>query len=433
MKTLYIECSMGAAGDMLMGALLELIPDRQKFLDTMNGLGLDGVHVDAEPSVKCGITGTHIRVTVGGAKEQSNDVHINGHIHERDNGHAHEHDNGHTHENDDGHMYEDDDIHMHEHHHGASMQDIKNILENMDVPKKVISDALAVYEIIAEAESRVHGRNVSEIHFHEVGSKDAIADIVGCCILFDEIGADRVIVSPVTTGFGQVRCAHGILPVPAPATALILQGIPAQSGTIRGELCTPTGAALLKHFADEFGNMPVMATEKIGYGMGNKDFEAANCMRAMLGNTDESADFIVELCCNLDDMTPEDIGFATEIMMKAGALDVYTTAIGMKKSRPGTMLTVMCGKNDKDKMIQLIFKHTTTLGIREYYCRRTTLDRLTGIIDTQYGAIHYKEATGFGVMRRKPEYEDLKRIAEENEESINKIRAEAVKSLGNAD
>lgn len=313
------------------------------------------------------------------------------------------------------------------------MKDIANILKNMDLSQKIIDDALAVYGIIAEAESAVHGRSVDEIHFHEVGNKDAIADIVGCCILFEEIGADKVIVSPVTTGFGQVRCAHGILPVPAPAAAFILKGIPIRSGVIEGELCTPTGAALLKYFAGEFGSMPVMTADKIGYGMGDKDFEAANCVRAVYGASDIQDDCIVELCCNLDDMTAEDIGYASETMMKEGALDVYTTAIGMKKSRPGTMFTVMCSESDKDRMTELIFKHTTTIGVREHYCRRTTLERSFGIAGTAYGTIRYKRSKGFGVVRTKIEYEDLKEISLKTGMSFDEIRKEAYKCMKKED
>lgn len=427
LKILYIECMMGAAGDMLMGALLELISDKQSFIDKMNMLMPGSVEVKASPCVKCGITGTHVNVTVNGIEEKSED--ITGRVTENESTSEHEsgHEHGHHHE----HVENDgnESGHGHGHHHGYSMQDIKDILQGMDISQKVIDDALAVYGIIAEAESAVHGKSIDEIHFHEVGNKDAIADIVGCCILFDEIGADKIIVSPVTTGFGQVRCAHGILPVPAPATAFILKGIPARSGVIEGELCTPTGAALLKYFADEFASMPVMTADRIGYGMGSKDFEAANCVRAIYGDSDIQDDYVVELCCNLDDMTAEDIGYASETMMREGALDVYTTAIGMKKSRPGTMFTVMCSENDKDRMTELIFKHTTTIGVREYYCRRTTLERSFGIADTTYGPVRYKKSKGFGVVRRKIEYEDLKEISLKTGMSFDDIRREAFKCM----
>ncbi|HJD40479.1 MAG TPA: LarC family nickel insertion protein [Candidatus Blautia stercoripullorum] len=257
MKTLYIDCQMGAAGDMLMGALLELVPDRKKFLEKLNQAGIPGVRIEAQKSVKCGITGTHMEVLVNGEEEESLDLPS-----EENNGHS---------------------GHSHGHHSHFSMEDITGIIDGLHVDNKVKEDVKNIYQIIAKAESQVHGRPVSEVHFHEVGAMDAVADITGCAMLFHELGAVKIIVSPVTTGYGQVRCAHGILPVPAPATALILRGIPCQGGRIEGELCTPTGGALLKYFATEYGRMPQMIMEKIGYGMGKKEFEAANCIRAILG------------------------------------------------------------------------------------------------------------------------------------------------------
>ena len=243
---------------------------------------------------------------------------------------------------------------------------------------------------------------------------DAIADVTAVCYLMDKLKADKVVASPVHVGSGTVKCAHGLLPVPAPATANILTGIPIYGGAIKGELCTPTGAALLKHFVEKFGDMPAMAVSKIGYGMGKKDFEAPNCVRAMLGESEDQAERILELSCNLDDMTGEAIGFAMEVLLEAGALDVFTTAIGMKKSRPGIMLTILCPGEDKEKLLPLIFKHTTTLGIREKVCNRYTLTRRTDIVQTPYGPVRKKIATGYGVERSKYEYEDLAKLAREN-------------------
>lgn len=287
------------------------------------------------------------------------------------------------------------------------------MIGHLDLPDQVRRDVLAVYELIAEAESHAHGMPVDQIHFHEVGSLDAVADITGVCMLINELAPDQVITSPVHVGFGQVRCAHGILPVPAPATAYILKDVPVYGGEVRGELCTPTGAALLKHFSAKFGSMPVMKVSKIGYGMGKKEFERANCVRAMLGETGDSKDEASELCCNLDDMTPEAIGFAQERLMEEGALDVYTVSIGMKKNRPGVMLVCMCRTKDKEKMVRLLFRHTTTLGVREYNCARYTLKREIKSVDTQYGTVHIKESSGWDVKRRKTEYEDMARIARE--------------------
>ena len=315
MKTLYLECNMGAAGDMLTAALLELTGDKQAFLDRMNALGLPGVRVDAEPSVKCGITGTHMHVTIDGAEEEPGDDghHSHEHEHHDDHDHPHDHDH-HNHEHDHEHHHDHGYPHDHDHghHHHASVKDIDGIIGGLDVSEKVKADARAVYALIADAESRVHGRPVTEIHFHEVGTMDAVADVVGVCLLMEALAPEQVIVSPVHTGSGQVRCAHGILPVPAPATALILEGIPSYGGQVKGELCTPTGAALLKHFADRFGNRPVMAVEAVGYGMGKKDFDQANCVRAFLGESEGVKETVTKLECNLDDMTGEDLGFAEE-------------------------------------------------------------------------------------------------------------------------
>ena len=417
MKTLYLDCGMGAAGDMLMAALLELCTEqeKEKFLDTMNHrLGLPGVTVEAEPAVKCGITGTHMAVKVHGEEEGSHD---HGHSHE----HTHSHDDSHGHE----HTHSHDDSHGHEHTHSHShsrLHDIEHIISHMEVSEQVKAVVLAVYQLIAEAESHAHGVPVEEIHFHEVGTMDAVADVTGVCLLMEQLEIGQVIASPVHVGSGQVRCAHGILPVPAPATAYMLQDVPIYGGSIQGELCTPTGAALLKHFVSRFGAMPVMKVAAIGYGCGKKDFEAANCVRASLGETLEGADEVVELCCNLDDMTPEALGFAQEELLAAGALDVYTTAIGMKKCRPGVMLTCMCRREQADQMKELLFRHTTTLGIREYVCSRTTLQRTIKELDTEFGTLHRKEVSGWGVQRGKLEYEELAEIAREKGMSLEEVR-----------
>lgn len=424
MKTLYLECNMGAAGDMLTAALLELYPHPEEFVQRMNGLHIPGVEFKAQPAVKCGINGTHVSVTIHGEEEESQDVHLH-HDHAHEHHHDHEHDHEHDHDHDHHHDHDHGHDHSHTHgqgHHHAGMGDIRHILSHLEIPQQVREDALAVYELIAQAESHAHGCPVEEIHFHEVGTLDAVTDVVAVCWLIHELAPDQILASPVHVGCGQVRCAHGILPVPAPATAYILQGVPTYGGAVQGELCTPTGAALLKHFVKEFGPSPVMRVEKIGYGMGNKEFEVANCVRAMLGETQENRQSVVELCCNLDDMTPEALGFAQERLWEGGALDVYTTGIGMKKNRPGVLLTCMCREEDREKMISLLFAHTTTLGIREKVCNRYTLTRSQRTVDTVYGPVRIKESTGWGVSREKPEYDDLARIAREQGITLEQVK-----------
>lgn len=401
MKILYLDCGMGAAGDMLTAALLELLPEPDRFVEELNGLGIPGVRFRRERSVKCGIVGTHMSVTVDGAEECLGGE--DGHP-----GHTRDHEAG----TGSGHA------HRHSHRH-SGFGDIEHIVrEHLSLPEKVREDVLAVYGLIAEAESAVHGVPVTEIHFHEVGTLDAVADVAAVCLLMNRLAPDRVVVSPVHVGSGQVRCAHGVLPVPAPATAFLLKGIPIYGGSVRGELCTPTGAALLKYFATDFGDMPVMRVRAVGCGMGKKDFEAANCVRALLGDGEDREDIVLELSCNVDDMTGEAVGFAMEQLLKAGALDVYTVPVGMKKSRPGTLIRVICREEKREALTEQLFRNTTTLGVREAQTRRYVLDRRISELETPYGPVRRKDAFGYGVARSKYEYEDLARIAGERGVSI---------------
>lgn len=439
MKTLYLECGMGAAGDMLTAALLELMPDPDAVVAELNGLGIPGVEFSKEAMSKCGIGGTHMTVKVHGEEESEEMFH---HHHEdHDHGceaHDHHHDHEHSHEEHDHHHDHDHSCEAHDHHHEhthehshdghhhhhhSSLHDIKHIVcDHLNLPEQVKQDVMAVYGLIAEAESHAHGVPVTEIHFHEVGTMDAIADITAVCLLMHHIAPDQVIVSSVHVGSGHVHCAHGILPVPAPATAYILNGVPMYGGAVKGELCTPTGAALLKHFATRFGDMPVMRTEAIGYGMGKKDFEQANCIRAMLGETEDAGDSVLQLECNVDDMTAEELGFAMETILAAGALEVYTVPVGMKKSRPGTLLSVLCHEDQKEKLVRVIFQNTTTIGVREHSCSRYTLKRSFETVQTPYGEVQKKISSGYGVTREKYEYEDLARIAREQGISLAEVR-----------
>lgn len=383
MKTLYIDCAMGCAGDMLTAALLELHPDRDGFIARMNdALGGKAV-LSAKPDRKCGVMGTHVTVLINGDEEGEPERH---------------------------------------HHHHTSVAEITEFIDAVPLADEVKDNAKAVYTHIAEAESRVHGHPIENIHFHEVGSLDALADVLSVCELMHELAPDKVLASPVNVGSGFVKCAHGVLPVPAPATELILRGVPIYSGQIKSELCTPTGAALLKHFAEDFVPMPVLRVERAGCGTGKKNFETANVVRVLLGEADEQKERIIELVCNLDDMTPEELGFTMEELFRLGALDVYFTSIGMKKSRPAVMLTCMCRSDKRDEMLRCIFKHTTTLGVREYVCNRYNLTRSIDTVQTEYGAVRIKKAEGYGVKRSKAEYDDLAKLARENDTTIAEIR-----------
>ncbi len=404
MKILHFDCAMGAAGDMLSASLLELFDDRDAVLRELNALGVPRVRFEAEEAVRCGVRGTHLKVTAAG-REEDDYLHDHG---------GHSDDQGHDHSNGHGHG---GPSHAH-----RSLSDVEAVVEGLSLEEPVRRDVLAIYDSIARAESAVHGVNVTEIHFHEVGSLDAIADVAAFCLLVHKLSPDRITASPVHVGSGQVRCAHGLLPVPAPATALLLRGVPIYGGDIRGELCTPTGAALLKYYVNSFGPMPSLRTEKIGYGMGRREFPAANCVRAFWGETDGGTEEMTELRCDLDDMTGEDVAFACRMLREAGAPEVFTTAIGMKKDRPGVMITVICRPEQAREMAELLLRHTTTLGVREALCRRYVLERRTETADTSLGPVRKKISDGYGIRREKWEYEDLARLASDTGRTLREVR-----------
>ena len=423
MKTIYLECKMGVAGDMLAAALLGLVDDSEATVNELNALGIPKVKYRLDESSKCGIKGKHLSVLIDGKEEEPSDDTEHGADHDH-HGHGHSHEDEHDHHHDHEHSHDEEHHHHHDHEH-RTLYEIEDIIENLNVCKEVKSDIREVYQLLAEAESSVHGVAVDQIHFHEVGNMDAIADITAVCYLMHKIDPDRIIVSPINAGGGTVRCAHGILPVPAPATAHLLREIPFyESDRIKSELTTPTGAALIKYFADIFDNQPVMRVSKIGYGMGKKDFPQANALRALLGTSNEETEQVIELACNVDDMTPEEIGFATERLLKEGALEVYTVPADMKKNRPGSVIYCMCRIEDREKILEKIFMYTTTIGVRENICNRYVLTREIGKIDTPYGEVRVKKSSGYNVSRSKLEYDDLAGIAVRTGKSIIDLRKE---------
>ncbi len=426
MRTLYIECNMGAAGDMLTGALSELLPDPEAFVAMMNAAGVPGLRVERVAKSTCGILGTHMRVEIGGAEELCPDLPEGApesearefrqeieHEHEHGHDHDHEHEHVHEHEHDHGHTHDHEHAHGHDHggHHHASLAEVCAQIDGLKLPEEVRAEAKAVYGLLAEAEAHAHGCDAESLHFHEVGMLDAIADVCAVCLAMRILAPERVVVSPVHTGFGQVRCAHGVLPVPTPATAYLLRNMPASAGSVRGELLTPTGAALLKHFATEFGWMPAMRVERTGVGVGTKEFPAANCVRAFLGEDGAGDEDVYELCCNLDDMTGEAVAFAAEELMNVGALDVWLTPIQMKKGRPGVELSCLCKPGDRARMEEAMLRHTASIGVRGQRLERRTLPREKGSVETPYGAVGVKISRGADFTRAKAEYEDAARAA----------------------
>ena len=400
MRFLYIDAAAGAAGDMLTAALLGLMDNEETALKMLNDVGFTGVEWKLGKVKRAGIEANHVKVLVHGTEE--------GHEH-----HAH---------------HEEDDCHEHHpyHHHHTTLAEVHEIIDGLKLTDTVKNNAKAVYDLIAEAESKAHGVAVGEVHFHEVGMLDAIADVVAVCLLMEELSVDKVVVSPVNVGFGKVKCAHGIMSVPAPATANLLTGIPVYPGETESEMCTPTGAALLKYFGTYFGKMPNMTLHKTAYGAGNKDFEGfANVVTVHFGDGlghGETDTEVIELSANVDDMTGEEAAFAIEKLMEAGALDVSVENILMKKGRPGMFFRVICNEAMREFMAEQIFKYTTTIGIRETLCSRMILEREIKEYNTVLGKVRAKRVTGFGTEREKIEFDDLKALANEHDMSLKEIK-----------
>ncbi len=379
MRELFIDVSRGLAGDMLGAALLELFDDPASMVEKLNAIGIPGVYYRLEKAKSYAISGSHLHVEYFGEEEGREE---------------------------------------HRGHHHRTLGDIREIIDGLNLTDVLKKQVQAVYQKIAEAEAKVHGTEVELVHFHELGAMDAVADITAACYLVDALNVSRVTASPVCTGYGSVRAAHGVMPVPAPATARLLEGIPCYAGQIEGELCTPTGAALVCHLANFFGQMPSMTPLAEGYGLGHKDFGQLSCVRTILGETEET---IIELCCNVDDMSPEAVGFAIEELLRGGAVDAWYEPIGMKKTRPGLLLSCLCREENRDEIVRLLFKHTTTIGIRETLCRRYVLKRKEELLTTPYGPVRLKISEGYGVERRKEEYDDLSRIVREQNLSLREL------------
>jgi hypothetical protein len=393
MKRLHIDCSMGAAGDMLAAALLELHPDPDGVLARLGAAGIPGVAFRREPAVRGGIAGTRLVVSVGGCVEDGT----------APRGHARE----------------------------RHLEDLLTLVASLSLPADVRAAVADIYRSLAEAESRVHGRPVGEVHFHELGALDAVADIAAVCLLMAELAPGEVTATPVNVGGGTVKTAHGLLPVPAPATALLLEGIPSCGDPeLARELCTPTGAALLRHFVKRWGPMPPMAATAVGHGAGAADFPGrANLVRCTLGETPESGgglaeEEVVELVCNLDDMTGEELAFAAERLFDAGALDVATLPATMKKDRPGHILTALCAPDRRLAVLAALFRHTTTLGVRGRTCHRWTLTRRDDPVALPDGTVvRRKVATAPGLRRAKYEHADLADLARARGISLRELLA----------
>ena len=390
MRTIYLDCNAGASGDMMLGALCGLLDDPCELEDMVRAAGVPDVEVRVENASSSSVSGIRVRVLVRGEEEHQGD---------------------------------------HHHHHHSTRGSISDVISGLNVSESVKRHALEIYGSIASAEAEVHGMPVDEIHFHEVGALDAVADVVGTCMLMEKLGAERIVASPLRTGYGQVQCAHGILPVPAPATALLLRGVPVYAGDVEGEFTTPTGAALVSHFAHEYGRMPAMTYDRVGTGFGSIETEGvADMLRAFIGESDPGMPTMTQIECNLDDMTPEDIGEAIAVIMDEGALDVSVLPATMKKGRPGHMMVVLCRDADRERMAMSVIRNTSTIGARMHRCERVELSSRFETVSTVYGDIRVKISEGHGMTKWKPEHDDIAKAAERSGTSQEEVRREVIRS-----
>ena len=385
MKTLYFDCSSGISGNMTLGALTEIIGDEEFLINELKKLNVDGYHIEISKKVKNGITGTYVDVIL-------------------ENEHHHEHHEEHDH-----------DEHHHHHEH-RNLEDVNKIIDNSSLDENVKDLAKRIFLRVAKAESKVHNKPLEEVHFHELGAIDSIVDIVGTAILINKINPDKIISSIVNDGYGFIECAHGTMSVPVPATSEIFASskVKFRQIDIDTELVTPTGAAIIAELAEEFTTLPAMVTEKIGWGTGSKDLKIPNVLKVYYGEIEKPNEDFVVMETNIDDCGGELFGYTQELLFKNGALDVFFTPIYMKKNRPAYRMTVACRRKDMLKLQNIIFRETTTIGMRYRFEYRTELEREMVELDTKYGKIKAKKVINDGEVYIYPEYESIKEIAQKN-------------------
>lgn len=385
MKVAYFDCTSGISGDMTLGALVDAGVDLATIQLGLDSLGLKNCRLERQEVKRKGFRGTKVTV-----------------IHEPEHAHRHL-------------------------HHITDMIDAGTLTARQkDLAKRIFTK-------LGEAEAKVHGTEIRKVHFHEVGAVDSIADIVGSAIGLDLLSVDRIVCSPIVAGSGQIEIAHGRVGVPAPATAELLRGIPLAGSPVATELTTPTGAAIVATCVDEFGPLPAMKIDTIGYGAGTKDFkEQANLLRLFVGQSDDwmLTDQVWVLETNIDDISAEVVAHCTTLLAEAGALDVYTTAIQMKKNRPGVKLTVLCAPELANKLEKIIFRETTTLGVRRWLASRHKLERHPQAVETKWGPIAGKLAClGDGTESFSPEFEACRKVASQHNVPLKDVYEEACRAF----
>ena len=427
MKILYYDCFCGISGDMNLAALLDLGVPKEYLMQELSKINLNSEYeIKIERSVKLGITGTRVDVILKNKFDDKKEQALHGYTHEQIREHFHHNSDDQQHHDENNHSHEHSNkghVNNHEHHH-RNLKDIEEIINSSDLSDKVKKLSLHMFMKVAEAEAEVHGKNLYEVHFHEVGATDSIVDIVGAAICICYLNVDKIIASPVQVGGGFVKCAHGIMPVPAPATVEILKNIPINAGIVQFETTTPTGAAILASNVEEFTPKVDFSIKKIAYGIGHRDLEIPNVLRVYLGEK-ESTETVEEqyiLETNIDDMNPEIYGYVEEKLFEVGALDVFKTPIFMKKGRPGIKLSVLVDEKSERDVLDVIFEETTSIGIRKYRIEKIMLNREFSKVKTEYGDITIKKSYYKGKLAKyKPEYEECKTIAKEKNISIDKV------------
>jgi len=455
MKVLYYDCFCGISGDMNLAALLDLGVPKEYLIEEISKLKLNSEYeIKIEKAVKHGITGTRVDVILKNqvhnhehvaekALDNHQHVHINNDHHEHDHSHHENHNHSNNHEHNEEHNHQHDENHSHEHnhshkennnheHHHRNLNDIENIINLSDLNDNVKRLSLHMFMKVAEAEAKVHGKTLYEVHFHEVGAIDSIVDMVGAAICIDYLKVDKIMASPVQVGGGFVKCAHGLMPVPAPATVEILKNIPINTGIVPFETTTPTGAAILAANVQEFTPKINFSIKKIAYGIGHRDLEIPNVLRVYLGeeqkNEEIEEQYILET--NIDDMNPEIYGYVEEKLFEKGALDVFKTAIFMKKGRPGVKLSILINEQCEKDVLDIIFEETTSIGVRKYKVEKIMLNREFSKVKTKYGDVTIKKSYYKGKLAKyKPEYEDCKSIAKEKNIILDKVYKEVYKEV----
>jgi pyridinium-3,5-bisthiocarboxylic acid mononucleotide nickel chelatase len=455
MRIAYLDCFSGMSGDMFLGALIDAGVPAKLFEDAVAALDI-GARLEISRVNRAGITATKVDVFVHGEKELPREVFLEQqsrrkreHDHAHEHGHAHDHKHAPEHVELREHNFSQSgnegtragapaphEHEPHQHEHGRGLKEIREIISKAGIDEAAKRTALAMFEALGKAEAKIHNNDIEKVHFHEVGAVDAMVDITCSAVGAHALGVDEIVCSPLNVGGGTVKCAHGVLPVPVPATVELLQGAPVYSSGIQVELVTPTGAAIVKTLVKRYAPFPAMTIEKSGYGAGSRDFSGhANVVRLTIGESqpglaqNTSQETISVLEANLDDLNPQVFGYVVERLLEAGALDTFAVPVQMKKNRPGMLLTVLAKPEDASRLTQIIFTETSTLGVRRREEQRQTLARKWITVGTRWGDVRLKIGSLNGtVTNYAPEYEDCKKIAAEHHVPLKSVMNEAMEA-----